>query len=432
MLRIVFTLFVCLTLISGLSAQHHEPCGSHLYMDHLEAAHPGFKQAASQVFERVRQEGQARDLTLLTIPVVVHIVYQNEEQNLPNEQIQDVIDVLNEDFRRLNADADQVRDEFVPVVADPFIEFELMGVERVSTTATFELDIFGGGLIDNVKRSADGGSDAWDTERYLNIWVCNIEGGALLGYAYPPAGLDNWPAGANAPSPELDGVVIHQEVFRRTGEFTTSGLFGLEDVTIPVRGRTITHEVGHYLGLRHIWGDGTLAIVGIPDCTADDGVADTPNQGLSSQFSCDPENNGCVDEMNDLPDMWENYMDYSREDCQNSFTEGQVEIMRSVLMNERASLVEGSVSTQDWALNNTLQLQPNPATSYSLLRWNGEQLNEGAEVRLLNSSGQEVRHWHNWVTQQLEIPTADLPAGLYFLEVRGAQERGMKRLVIAQ
>lgn len=432
MLKNVCTLFIGLAFAGVLSAQHAEPCGSHLYLDQLEAAHPGFEQAANRVFERVRTEGQARGLTLLTIPVVVHIVYQNEEQNLPDEQIQDVINVLNEDFRRLNADADQVRDEFAPVVADAFIEFELMAVERVSTTATFELDIFGGSLIDNVKRAADGGSDAWDTEHYLNIWVCNVEGGALLGYAYPPADLAHWPAGANAPSPELDGVVIHQEVFRRTGEYTTSGLFGLEDITIPVRGRTITHEVGHYLGLRHIWGDGTLAIFGIPDCNADDGVADTPNQGLSSQFSCDPANNGCTDAMDDLPDMWENYMDYSREDCQNSFTEGQVEIMRSVLMNERAGLIEGSVSTQDWALNNTLKLQPNPATSYSLLRWNGEHLNESASVRLLNSNGQEVRHWYNWAEQQLEISTADLPAGLYFLEVRSAEGRGMKRLVVAR
>ena len=418
-------------MVHSAQAQHQEPCGSHHYAEALEATYPGFRQATNRVYERVRTEGQARDLTLLTVPVVVHVVYQDEDQNLPEEQIQAVIDVLNEDFRRLNVDAEEVREEFLPVVADAFIEFELAAVERVSTTATFELDIFGGGLPDNVKQSTNGGSDAWDPERYLNIWVCNIEGGALLGYAYPPADLENWPDDVSAPSPELDGVVIHYEMFRRTGDFTTSGLFGLGgDVTIPVRGRTITHEVGHYLGLRHIWGDGQLAILGIPDCSADDGVEDTPNQGLSSQFTCDPTNNGCTDEMNDLPDMWENYMDYSREDCQNSFTMGQVDIMRSVLLNERAGLVEGSVNTADpFALSNALSLQPNPAHAYTLLRWTGETRNQGAVVRLLTSTGQEVQQWP-WMEQQLEISTADLPAGLYFIEVSGTEGRGIQRLVV--
>ncbi|MEL7248698.1 MAG: M43 family zinc metalloprotease [Bacteroidota bacterium] len=430
MFRFLFALFVGVLMVFSAQAQHHEPCASHHYVDVLEATYPGFRQATDQVYERVRAEGQARDLTLLTIPVVIHVVYQNEDQNLSEEQIQSVLDVMNEDFRRLNADADQVREEFIPVVADAFIEFELAAVERVPTSATFELDLFGGTLPDNVKRSADGGSDAWDTERYLNIWVCNIEGGALLGYAYPPAGLDNWPEGVSAPSPELDGVVIHFEMFRRTGEFTTTGLLGLGEVTIPVRGRTITHEIGHYLGLRHIWGDGQLAVIGIPDCEADDGVADTPNQGLSSQFTCEPTNNGCDEGMGDLPDMWENYMDYAREDCQNSFTMGQVDIMRSVLMNERAGLVEGSVNTQDvFALTDAISLQPNPAHAYTMLRWAAGANYDGATVRLFTSTGQEVRQWV-WNDQQLELSTADLPAGLYFVEVANAEGRGIQRLVV--
>lgn len=419
-----------LLLIFQLSnAQHTEPCASHLYLQQLNETFPGFGEATLAPFSRVRAQGQGRDLTLLTIPVVVHIVYQEESQNVSDENINDVIAVLNEDFRRLNADADQIRDEFLDVVEDAFIEFELMAVERVETDATFELEIFGGGLPDNVKQSANGGSDAWDTEHYLNIWVCHIEGGALLGYAYPPADLLNWPAGANAPSPELDGVVIHHEVFRRTGDYTTSGLLGGEEITIPVRGRTVTHEVGHYLGLRHIWGDGTFAALGIPDCDADDGVEDTPNQGLSSQYVCDPTANGCNEGAGDQPDMWENFMDYSLETCQNSFTAGQIEIMRSVLDNERSGLVEEVVSANDLANVEAFRVYPNPAKDYLMLTRDTEQL-IATTVRLVNAQGQLVQTWLSWTSERKELSLNELPAGLYYIQLLNTRGMTSRAIVV--
>ncbi|MGH1434332.1 MAG: M43 family zinc metalloprotease [Lewinella sp.] len=428
MWRFFLGLSLVLSSVQIASAQIQEPCAAAHYLNHLEATHPGFEAATRQVYDRVRGQGQARDFTLVTIPVVVHLVYQNEEQNLPDSLIEAVLDVLNEDYRRLNADAGQVREDFLPVVDDPFIQFELAGVERVSTTATFELDILGGTLPDNVKTTVTGGSDAWDPEHHLNIWVCNIEGGALLGYAYPPADLSHWPEDASAPSPALDGVVIHYEVFRRTGTFTTSGLFGLEDITVPVRGRTITHEVGHYLGLRHIWGDGLLSIFGIPDCSADDGVEDTPNQGLNSQFSCDPTNNTCEEGSGDLPDMWENFMDYAQEDCQNSFTFGQIEIMRSVLDNERAGLVGGSVSTREGLLPaSALQLYPNPATDYLIIQRDNT---ASATVRLHNAQGQVVKQWLSCTQNRLEVATSSLPAGLYYVQYISREGQLTKAVVV--
>ena len=382
-----------------------------------------------QPFNRQRPSGSSRDLELYTIPVVVHVVWQEEAQNVSDEAIADVIDVLNEDYRRLNADADQVRTEFADVVGDPFIQFELAGVERVSTTATFELDLLGGSLPDNVKNGAEGGSDAWDTEHYLNIWVCNIEGGGLLGYAYPPADLENWPEGANAPSPELDGVVIHHEVFRRTGTYTTTGLLGGEEVTIPVRGRTVTHEIGHYLGLRHIWGDGLLSILGIPDCDADDGVADTPNQGASSQFACDPEQNSCTDEVDDKPDMFENYMDYASEDCLNSFTQGQIAIMRSVLENERIGLIEQMVSSSEPVVNSDhLQLFPNPVADQLTISWRVEPTEE-LSYRLLDMQGRQLMMWERGPEWQGQISLANLAAGVYSLVIEGSDQIWVERLV---
>ena len=249
-------------------------------------------------------------------------------------------------------------------------------------------------LPDNVKQSALGGSDAWDTEQYLNIWVCNIEGGSLLGYAYPPAGLAHWPDGANAPSPELDGVVMHYEVFRRTGTYTATGLVGDQEITVPVRGRSVTHEVGHYLGLRHVWGDGLLAIIGIPDCDADDGVEDTPQQGLNSQFQCDPALNTCGDGPNDLPDMFENFMDYAAEDCMNSFTNQQIAIMRSVLENERNGLLNDVTNTAEVLADASIfDIYPNPAKEELTVRLHVEDT-EKAYLRLIDLQGRLLKVFH--------------------------------------
>ena len=127
-----------------------------------------------------------------------------------------------------------------------------------------------------------------------------------------------------------------------------------------IRGRTVTHEVGHYLGLRHIWGDG--------DCNEQDGVADTPNADAESNFDCDDTKNTCTDNIGgvDLPDMIENFMDYSSETCQNSFTQGQIDIMRSVLENERDSLIDNgvlSIPNNNTILKPSVSIYPNPTTN---------------------------------------------------------------------
>ncbi|RMF01081.1 MAG: T9SS C-terminal target domain-containing protein [Bacteroidetes bacterium] len=434
MVKHLLTLTACLTVFSLAAQEHtyHQICGYDHYVRALESAYPGFYDATQAPFERVRAGAEARNLTVYTIPVVVHIVYQNQEQNLPDSLIAGVLDVLNQDYRRLNLDAELVREAFTDVVGDPHIEFELAGVERVESTASFQLDLLRGSLPDNVKQTATGGSDAWDTEHYLNIWVCNIEGGALLGYAYPPANLANWPAGANAPEPALDGVVIHHEVFRRTGTYTARGFLGLDETTIQLRGRTITHEVGHYLGLRHIWGDGPLAIFGFPDCSADDGVEDTPNQGLNSQFQCDATLNTCTDAGNDLPDMFENFMDYSQEDCLNSFTNGQIAIMRSVLENERSGLIQGlsSIDGPPQSLA-SWQVFPNPTRDRLQVRTTAKAgfAKQAFRLELLTSTGQVLQQWPQQSHHTtIELSLADIPAGFYhlrFVDASGQQHKAV-------
>ena len=172
----------------------------------------------------------------VNIPVVVHVVWNAEDQNISDAQIQSQIDVLNKDFRKSNPDISQVPFPWKGLTADLQIEFSLAtkdpdgnptsGITRTRTAKTSF------GTEDGVKFKARGGQDAWPADRYLNIWVCKL-GGGLLGYAQFPGG----PA-------ETDGVVILNTGFGTTG--TAAAPFD--------KGRSATHEIGHWLNLKHIWG----------------------------------------------------------------------------------------------------------------------------------------------------------------------------------
>lgn len=193
--------------------------------------------------------------------------------------------VLNDDFRKANNDANQVPSEFAGVAADSEITFSLAGVFRHSDSRT------SWGTNDAVKSAYPPVTPS----THLNIWVCNI-GGGILGYAQFPGG-----------NPDTDGVVVSPQYFGTTG-YVSAPFDG---------GRTLTHEVGHYLNLRHIWGDGR--------CNRDDFVADTPKS--------DRPNYGCPTYPTShcrSNDMTMNYMDYVNDDCMYMFTEGQKARMRAL------------------------------------------------------------------------------------------------------
>ena len=401
--------------------EHRVPCSYDLAVNTRERFHPGYKQAVEAAFEaakrRAELNGPLRGGTpVYTIPVVVHVVWNDSSENIPQSQIDDQLAVLNEDYRRLNADAGNLRSVFLPVAGDAHIEFNLVEVVRVQTNAVFT-PTFNSPTIDQVKQTAQGGSDAWNTAEFLNLWVCNIRPlvifgteSPIFGYAYPPANLANWPAGSNAPSPALEGVVIDYRAFGRNMTFTLNGPNG--PMSLPIEGRTATHEVGHYLGLRHIWGDGTLAQLGIPDCAASDGVNDTPFSGVPSNFECDTTKNNCQDTPVDYPDLVENYMDYSSETCMIMFTQGQVGLMRAVLEGPRFSLIDGPVGLEPAQTASDLRLFPNPADqSAQLLPPIGH--TGPYEVLLINSLGQITQSMIGEGEAPLYLELGGLPAGLY-------------------
>lgn len=415
-------------------------CGNEIFSKIVREQYPELQAAFDATFEEARIP-RATDRNPLTVNVVVHVVWKNPEENLDDSIVLDQIAVLNADYNRLNADTANLRPLFQPVAGNAGIHFNLAGIVRVQTTKEFEINPFGSNLLSELKHSAQGGSDAWDNEQYLNIWVCKIQpitfGGAvlgqILGFAFPPNNLDNWPPNNGAPNPEEDGVAIDYRVFGSNNPNFVEIPGGTGNLV--VRGRTPVHEVGHYFGLRHIWGDG--GIFGPNDCDQTDGVDDTPYANSQSQFDCDTTRNSCnnneVFYNADVPDLIENFMDYSSEDCMNMFTQGQVEIMRNVLQGPRSGLLM-PVGTQHIAGQNIdFTLSPNPASDLFALKFN---LSEKTNItlRLLNTAGQShgtlSSEYYPAGAHQINLDASALTPGLYFVEMRTEHEVNVQKLVV--
>lgn len=289
-------------------------CGAMQVHQWLLESEPAFRKNMVELERNIRSQLRTA-MEECSIPyqisVVVHVVYQNASQNISKSQITSQIKVLNQDFRSKNPDRSKTPAVWKGLAIDPMIEFALAtkdptgkptdGITRTATTQSgFEDD-------DKVKFDVSGGANVWPTDRYLNIWVCQLNGG-LLGYAQFPGGPK-----------KSDGVVILHSAFGTNG--SARAPFN--------KGRTTTHEVGHFLNLRHIWGD-------TEDCSGSDLVADTPNAETPNygkptfpHISCSNGPQG---------DMFMNYMDYVDDDAMVMFTAGQVARMRATLEGPRKSL----------------------------------------------------------------------------------------------
>lgn len=241
------------------------------------------------------------------IPVVFHVIHQGGTENISDAQLMSMLDVLNEDYRRLNADASSTPAPFQSIAADCQIEFRIAqldpngnctnGINRIFNPATANF--------------ADGSKSLsyWPSNKYLNVWTCKVIGkstgsGIVIGYA-------QFPGGAAA----TDGVVLRSDYTGRIGTAASSGN----------NGRVASHEVGHWLNLRHIWGDDSGS------CSGSDLVADTPNQADMTFSTCPtfPLTDACTPSGNGV--LFPDYMDYTRGNCQNIFTAGQAARMDAAL-----------------------------------------------------------------------------------------------------
>jgi len=298
-----------------ISSSGHIKCITDEYEQYLQEKNP--KRLSNEKFEEwlaplIEKYKNTRQLLnpaeVIYIPVVVHVIHNGDpygvEENITDEQVESQITVMNQDFRKMLGTPGYNSN---PVGADVMIEFVLAkvdpngnptnGIDRVNMCQA----AWSTSSIDDYIKPAT----IWDPNQYMNMWSVNFSNGGLLGYATFPAdsGLDGLTSGFGTDT--TDGVVSGYRFFG-SSDLTSGNFYPPYD-----KGRTMTHEVGHFLGLRHIWGDG--------NCSVDDFCSDTPNAaaanyGCSTIDSC-PDGEG--------NDMIENYMDYTDDLCMNTFTNDQ-------------------------------------------------------------------------------------------------------------
>ena len=284
----------------------HRSCGTMASHMALLEQYPAFRARQfklEQESTRARTRGlDVAALKLVTINVVVNVLHRQPVENVSDAQIESQMLVLNRDFAATNTDRTKVPAVWKGLVTDTRVRFKLFKVRRQATTKTSF------GFDQGAKKAATGGIAPLSPAKYLNLWVCNL-GGGLLGYA-------QFPGGPLA----TDGVVINFRAFGTQG--SAQAPFN--------KGRTATHEVGHFLNLRHIWGD-------TEDCSGSDNVADTPNcagpnfgKPVFPKVSCNNGPNG---------DMFVNYMDYTDDAAMFMFTAQQVLRMHTALIGPRKNLI---------------------------------------------------------------------------------------------
>jgi hypothetical protein len=405
MRNLIFALLLLLAFTSQLAAQRS--CISYEYEQKSIADNPLLREKIAAIANMAQRRIEARggniagrphQGTIITIPVVVHLLYNKTGENLSDERVHSQIRVLNECFRRLNADTVNTPAAFAGVAADCGIEFRLATsdpqgrstngiIRKYTPVAKWDIN-------DDVKYSSKAGADAWDPKSYLNIWVCNLD---------RVAGYSSFPGGPEA----IDGVVIAHSVF---GKNSRNGY---------EQGKTAVHEIGHYLGLRHIWGDSYCG---------DDWVDDTPKQASFTPGCPTGVRQSCSNGKNG--DMYMNYMDLTQDACINLFTEGQKERVRyifekgearySLLLSKGLSAptnTEPRPPEEVPPVVGEFRLYPNPATNEIILDLSYDVRWMGKPIRVANIQGQTVMQ-STINAKLMKMDISKLTPGLYFLTTR--------------
>ncbi len=410
----------CICLVASYTAMNAQGrCGSEYVEHHAAALNPNYESDKVRIEKAISDAIRDPSLSLRSevyIPVVVHVVYYNNVQKISEAQVRSQIELLNADFSALLI-PDGIPEEFADRYEDIGIRFCLAkndpdgnptnGITYHSTS----IDNIGLKVSDTGEKKVQhahlGGADAWPTDKYLNIWVCQLD--EFLGYATAPGA---------AFFPGEDGVVINYTNFGNIGTVNPKGPYNL--------GRTTTHEVGHYFSLLHLWGKNANGC-------GDDLVEDTPNQSLPHygcpkypQLSCFTSN------------MFMNYMDYVDDECMYMFTPGQGLRMRSALESARSSLLNsGNTHCDQNSLFPTAKLCDRITLKSTLAH---DQItliqdagyNEVLYLTLFDISGRELNNYIKISQQEINIPLEQgLVPGMYVLNVRTKEDRfAFKFLII--
>ena len=355
----------------------------------ISSIHQTHSNNIDSITARLSYHGNYRSDSLsIIIPVVVHIVWHTDAENISDALILSQIDALNRDFNQENTDIQYVPDEFKPVIANVGIRFCLAAKDPDGNPTTGIIREYSNeteiGTSPTLFHSAHGGSDAWDINRYLNVWVANT-GTSIAGFGIYP-----W-----ADSADRSGIVVN------------SSYFGINGMTPHGMGRVCVHEVGHYLGLIHTWGD-------VFDCSSDDGVADTPPQAGPFYHCPSYPQPGCSDNA-----MFMNFMDYVDDPCMLLFTEGQKQRMLSMLFAYRPSLLNLNVQCihPDTAQNITAIAFPNPNTGSLTILFPNPPM-DILTLHIYNDLGELLIDLEPLINTEIKIDMSKFPTGIYLCEIK--------------
>jgi hypothetical protein len=346
--------------------------------------------------------------------VVIHVVSRSSVNPISEAQVRNQLDVLNADFAGRGENLGKLLPEFAPLVGNGNLIFCLATTDpdgNPTSGITFtHTDIVNIALQTGqdgriaIHYDQLGGKTGWDPSRYINVWVG--EYGDILGSASFPGA---------APFPEEIGLVIGNKYFGSIGEAGNSGYFG--------RGHTFTHEMGHFFGLRHIWGNGFDA-----NCEDSDDISDTPNAAgpyfgcpAGQQVSCNSS------------DMYQNFMDFSDDRCLAAFTQEQVTFMITAIDVYYPNLaLKGDCSMYTDAVNDWYgQLKwSHDAAANTYVIYSAEILDQSVNVQVFSTDGRLAYDalWSDAQSHLLNL--RGLASGVYFVRLTIGEDPYVRAIVL--
>jgi hypothetical protein len=414
-------LFFCLLLsLYGRAQSYSGHCATDLYLQAAKAEDPGLESRLALLEQQIQDYITNNPLsktrtTVVTIPVVFHVVYNTPAQNIADAVIGEQMAILNADYAKLNADTVNVPPAWKSIAANTQIQFALAnwdtamnytnGIVHTYTTVT---DFSNSPFDHKINFASQGGANVWNPLHYLNIWVCNL-GAGILGYTQMPG----------AGPATRDGCVINCIAVGKTGATSPYNL-----------GRTVTHEVGHWFNLIHVWGGGSTVATG--NCTGgSDFVADTPPEDGANFTNYTPftvKTDACSGSAPGF--MWQNYMNYTDDVGMCLFTAGQVARMQAALHGPRDSIISSpALGIQELTATPVISLYPSPSDGLVILSVKGSI--SSARIVVYDMSGQVVGGLAKvdpGANSVLDL--TNLSDGVYMIEYIANGIRSAKKVVI--